>query len=79
MSEFHFGLGNGKVSARERARIDRICRKFASRAAAFSNPTLPGEGARYWFSISNLGSGLDQRCASEIMSEVGEIKVRQHA
>lgn len=76
MSEFHFNVGNGKVSARERARIDRICRKFASRAVAFSNPTLPGDGPRYWFSATNLGGSLDSRIASEVMAEVGTVKVK---
>ena len=74
MSEFNFGLGRGKVSTRERARIDRICRKFASRQVAFSNPTLPGDGARFWFSASNLGGSFDSRIANEVMTEVGSVK-----
>jgi hypothetical protein len=73
-SEYMFCVGRGKVSQRERARIDRICRKYASRQAAFSNPTLPGDGPKYWFSVTNLGSGLDQKVAAQILEEVGEVK-----
>jgi len=76
MSEYHFNVGYGKVSQRERARIDRICRTYASRQAAFSNPTLPGDGPKFWFSITNLGSGLDGECAAKIMREVGEVKTK---
>lgn len=76
MSEFHFNVGNGKVSIRERDRIDRICRKFKNRRVAFSNPTLPGEGARFWFSAINLGGSLDSNLASRVMDLVGEVKTK---
>ena len=72
MSEFHFGCGRGKVSVREQARINRICKK-ASEPVTFTAVKLP-EGHRYWFSARNYGAPFDGELAKEVMGLVGTVK-----
>ena len=72
MSEYIFGTGHGKVSERERKRIDGVCANFAFNTA-FSNPTLP-EGPRYWFSADNRGEPFDGKLAAAVLAKVGKVK-----
>jgi hypothetical protein len=57
MSEHFFGVGRGAVSDELRERIDAIAEEHG---ATFVNPTLPGEGPRYWFACRNRGFPFDR-------------------
>lgn len=62
MSEFHFGVGTGRVSRSLYCRIARIAEKCG---ADFVNPSLP-EGPRYWFSGPNRGEPFDRALSHEV-------------
>jgi hypothetical protein len=67
MSEHHFGLGRGRVSKEDYRRIDQIAAKHG---ATFTNPNLPGDGWRYWFSCPNRGQPFDGDTARAVLGEV---------
>ena len=51
-----FGLGNGKVSAKEEKRIQRIAEDHEAEFVTFQEPN--GE-LRYWFECENKGEPFD--------------------
>lgn len=69
MSEHHFGLGRGKVSARLAKRVDRIADRLG---ATFTYGVFPGDGARYWFSCQNLGEPFNGATAGEVLTAIKE-------
>lgn len=71
MAEFFFGVGRGKVSKREYARVEAIAK---SHYADFTNLNMP-EGPRFWFSCQNLGEPFNSRTAARVMAEVGKVEV----
>lgn len=76
MSVHHFGLGNGQVSDREYARIERSIRASGEEAnfVRYNDPT--GQ-IRYWFNCRNRGCPFDDRTASAVLAAVGHIKTKQ--
>lgn len=70
-SEYMFGAGQGRVSAREWQRVDKIARKHG---AAFCNPHLSGEGYRFWFSTLNRGHPFNEQTEARVMAEVGRVQ-----
>lgn len=67
MSEYFFGLGRGKVADSIRDRVDDICR---AHNVAFVNPTMPGEGPRYWFAGPNRGEPFDKALRKAVMADL---------
>jgi hypothetical protein len=67
VSEFNFGLGRGRLSAKDRRRVDAIAEKHG---ASFTNPRLPGDGDRYWFSGPNRGEPFDGQLARRVLAAV---------
>lgn len=63
MSEHFFAVGRGKVSKQMTKRIESV---IASTDATFSNPTLPGDGPRYWFAVPNRGEPFNSAAAREV-------------
>ena len=66
-----FGLGNGKVSAKEEKRIQRIAEDHEAEFVTFQEPN--GE-LRYWFECENKGEPFDSWTATAVMKEVGKVK-----
>jgi len=66
-----FGLGKGKVSAKEEKRIQRIAENHDAEFVNFQEPN--GE-FRYWFSCDNKGEPFDSSTANYVMKEVGQVK-----
>lgn len=66
-----FGLGNGKVSAKEEKRIQRIAEDHQADFVIYQEPN--GE-LRYWFECENKGEPFDQQTATAVMKEVGQVK-----
>lgn len=60
MSDYFFGLGKGKVTADAARRAQTIADQHG---ATFVNPTIPGDGPRYWFACRNRGEPFDRRTA----------------
>lgn len=70
MSEYFFGLGNGKVKSAIARKIDRIARKHG---ACFVTYKEPGTGKdRFWFACPNRGNPFDQATAAEVYSALRE-------
>lgn len=67
MSEFHFGVGRGRVKEDIAKKIDRIAR---THGATFTTVTLPGEGPRYWFSGPNMGPPFDNAMARGVRASL---------
>jgi hypothetical protein len=67
MSEFHFGVGNGRVNSGTARRIDKIAAKHD---ATFVAVTLPGNGPRYWFSCANLGHPFDGAIRDAVIADL---------
>jgi hypothetical protein len=67
MSQYHFGLGKGRVGAGVEKRVDKIARKHG---ADFTSVTLPGDGPRYWFSGPNLGFPFDRDMARAVLNDL---------
>jgi len=83
MSEYMFGGGNGKVSTREEARVDRIAKKYGATFVAYCGPECycghncgGGCNHRYWFASANRGEPFDGAMARAVESEVGKIKTK---
>jgi len=82
MSEYMFGCGNGQVSKRETARVDRIAKKHGAIFVTYCGPecycgrNCGGCNHRYWFAGPNRGEPFDSNMASAVESEVGEIKTK---
>ena len=68
-----FGCGTGDVSVRETMRVSNIARKHDS---WFITCREPNGQYRYWFSCRNLGDPFDSKTASDVLKEVGQIKVK---
>jgi hypothetical protein len=66
-SEFLFGSGRNKPSARDAKRIDAIARKHG---AVFVQATLPGTGYQHWFAAPNRGEPFDSALARAISEEL---------
>lgn len=67
MSVFHFGVGKGVVSATRAKRIERIA---ARHGAVFYAATIPGDGAKYWFSCRSYGHPFDEATARAVLDDV---------
>ncbi len=76
MSKYNFGLGRGKIPPRRRAIADRIA---ARHGADLCNPTMPGEGPRYWFSAPNLGEPFDSAVAHAVAEDLERAGLDIHA
>jgi len=63
MSEYHFGVGRGKIPASIAKKIHAVASKHG---AAFVNTYIPGDGYRYWFSGPNYGQPFDQALARTV-------------
>ena len=68
---YFFGLGKGKVGAKERKRIDRILESHQADFVIYEEPN--GE-LRYWFECENKGEPFDSWTANAVLKEVGEVK-----
>lgn len=56
MSEYMFGVGRGQLKTAALRKIDAIAGRHG---ATITNPKLPGEGWKYWFSAPNRGAPFD--------------------
>ena len=61
MSEHMWGVGRGEVARADE--IDAVAREVGG--YGLSNPKLPGEGWRYWFSGPNRGQPFDRALERE--------------
>jgi hypothetical protein len=68
-----FGLGNGKVGAKEEKRIQRIAEEHEAEFVTFQEPN---GSYRYWFECQNKGEPFDSKTAFDVLKEVGQIKVK---
>lgn len=66
MSEHLFGVGWGKVSDETRAKVEAALPDGVS----FTNPTLPGQGPRYWFAAPNRGDPFNGRMARDVAEQL---------
>lgn len=66
MSEYFFGVKNGKMDEAEQARRRRAAKKHN---ADFIYAELP-EGPRSWFACQNLGEPFDSETARAVMAEL---------
>jgi hypothetical protein len=64
VSEYFFGLGRGRVSDDRIKALDEIGAEYG---AVFCNPSLPGDGPRYWFAGPNQGHPFDQAMAKAVI------------
>lgn len=69
MSEFMFGVYRGKLSARECARRDRICRDEGG--YGYTQINDPGQGWIGWYTGPNLGAPFDGDLAARVTARVG--------
>jgi hypothetical protein len=65
-----FGLGKGKVSAKEEKRIQRIAQEYEATFFTYEE----NGNFRYWFSCQNKGEPFDSWTANSVMKEVGRVK-----
>lgn len=73
MSEYLFGVTRGKVSQREAARRDRICRRHGGYGyTQIDDSHGTQEGGRWigWYSAPNHGDPFDAKLARAVLSEV---------
>jgi hypothetical protein len=78
---YTFGLGEGKISGRERARIDKIAEKHGATFVTHRGPEcrcgrgcIGGCHGRYWFVGPNTGQPFDGNLARALLAEVGVIR-----
>ena len=74
MSEYFFGLGNGKVLQHERDRIERAIVRADLDGVGLVCINDPGPGWRYWFTGPNRGEPFDRRLAADVLAAVGKVK-----
>lgn len=74
MSEFHFGLGRGKIPVVKEKKIDKIARKHD---CAFVAANIPGNGHMYWFAGPNRGEPFNSQIAKAVLIEVGDLLPRR--
>lgn len=67
MSEYLFLSGTGKIPQTMRRTIDAIAKRHE---ATFVNPTMPGEGARFWFAGPNLGHPFDAALRAAVLADL---------
>lgn len=67
MSEHMFGVGKGRLRAAVRNQIQEIARRHD---CDFTNPTLPGDGPRYWFAGPNLGFPFDRKMEQSVWHDL---------
>jgi hypothetical protein len=66
MSEYIFGVTNGKITKAEGRRRDKIARQHGG---TFIGPvSIPGNSATGWFAIPNKGEPFNGRTANAIMA-----------
>lgn len=65
MSEYHFGVGHGKVSKAQAQQLNRIARKYDANFVAADMP----EGPRYWFTTDNYGAPFDGATARAVLAD----------
>ncbi len=71
MSEYHFGVGHGKMTKKTERALNSIAQRH-DRFGFFVAVTLPGEGPRYWFGCENCGSPFQEATAKAILNEAEE-------
>ena len=70
MSEYFFGLGNGKVTTAIARKVDRIAKRHGARFVTY---TEPGTGRhRFWFAGPNLGNPFDRATAAAVYADLRE-------
>ena len=73
MSEFMFGVTHQKVSARESARRDRVCRAEGGYGySQIDDSHGTAEGGRWigWFSAPNRGEPFDGQLADRVFARL---------
>lgn len=66
MSQHHFLVGTGRVSARTAKRIDQICHRHG---ADFVAVVLP-DGPRYWASCPSMGHPFDRATRDAVVADL---------
>jgi hypothetical protein len=69
-AEFMFGVGRGKLSAREKAMAERTAKRAGVSFAG--NPNMPGQGFMYWFTAKNLGEPFNTSTARQVAEALRE-------
>lgn len=67
MSEYHFGLGRGRVDETIARKIDRVAQRHG---ATFVWGGIPGEGPRFWFACPNQGEPFDRATRDAVIEEL---------
>ena len=62
-SEFHFGLGRGKLGRRAAA----IARRHGARLVNYEEPN---GSVRHWFATENLGAPFDGAVAAAVLTDL---------
>lgn len=73
MYEFTEGFRHDKITAKERARINRALRKNNLTEVSFVDPKMP-EGYRWWFEGPNLGDPFDTQMGNAVAQAVEYVK-----